>query len=95
MVRTIVLVKFRPGTTQAQIDAITSAVKAMEIPGLINLSFGTDLGLREGNMSFAAVFDFEDEDAYRAYDRDEEHNRIRRELLAPIAERAERCQYRL
>jgi hypothetical protein len=95
MIRNIVLVKFRPGTTQTQIDAVTSAVRAMEIAGLISLSFGTDLGLREGNVSFAAVFDFEDEAAYRAYDRDEEHNRIRRELLAPIAERAERCQYRL
>ena len=46
-------------------------------------------------MSFAAIFDFEDELAYRAYDLDEEHTRIRRELLAPIAERAERCQYRI
>src|SRR5579875_3927865 len=56
---------------------------------------GMDAGLRDGNMDVAIVGDFEDEDAYRAYDADPEHNRIRRELLAPIAERVERCQYRI
>jgi hypothetical protein len=44
-------------------------------------------------MSHAFVAEFEDEAAYRAYDTDAEHNRIRRELLAPIAERIERFQY--
>ena len=95
MIRNVILVKFRPETTQEQVDALMAAVRALEIPGLIGMSVGTDLGLRDGNMSYAGVFDFEDEEAYRAYDRDEEHNRIRRELLAPIAERAERCQYRV
>ena len=95
MIRNVILVKFHPETTQEQVDALMAAVRALEIPGLISMSVGTDLGLRDGNMSYAGVFDFEDEEAYRAYDRDEEHNRIRRELLAPIAERAERSQYRV
>jgi hypothetical protein len=43
----------------------------------------------------AAIFDFTDEAAYQAWYADNEHNRIRRELLQPILERAERCQYRL
>jgi hypothetical protein len=36
---------------------------------------GSDLGLREGNSSFAIVADFTDADAYRAYDLDPAHNR--------------------
>ena len=95
MIRHIVLVKFRPETTREQVEALIAAMRALEIRGARDYSIGTDLGLREGNMSYAGVFDFEDEEAWRAYDRDEEHNRIRRELLAPIAERVERCQYRI
>ena len=39
--------------------------------------------------------DFVDEDAYRDYDADPEHNRLRRDLLGPIAEHVERCQFSL
>jgi len=95
MIRNIALWKFRPGTTREQVEALISAIQAMPIPGLRGLSFGSDLGLREGNMSFAVVYDFEDEASYRAFDTDPEHDRIRRDLAAPILEQAERCQYRL
>jgi hypothetical protein len=40
------------------------------------------IGLRDGNGDFAIVSDLADEAPYRIYD--DEHNRIRRELLAPI-----------
>jgi len=43
----------------------------------------------------AIVSDFVDEDAYRDYDADPEHNRLRRDLLGPIAEHVERCQFSL
>ncbi len=95
MVRNVVLVKLRAGTTEEQVATLMAAARGQRIPGLVNLTMGTDLGLRDGNMSFAPVFDFEDEAAYLAYDADEEHNRLRREVLAPITERAERCQYRI
>ena len=93
MVRSVALFRFRPGTTQEQIDTITDALQSLDIPGLVTLSFGADLGLREGNLSFAFVLDFQDEHSFRRYDADEQHNRIRRDLIAPIAERVERCQY--
>lgn len=56
---------------------------------------GRDLGLRTGNASYAITVDLDDEDAYRTYDLDQEHNRIRRELFAPISERIDRIQFRL
>ena len=36
-----------------------------------------------------------DDDAYRIYDADPEHNRIRRELFAPISSSIERIQFAL
>ena len=40
-------------------------------------------------MSLAAIIDFEDEAAFRAYDVDEAHQRTRRDVLAPIVETGE------
>ncbi|MDQ1502571.1 MAG: hypothetical protein QOD57_298, partial [Actinomycetota bacterium] len=39
--------------------------------------------------------DLVDEEAYRIYDADEEHNRIRAELFVPISASIERMQFRL
>ncbi|MEA2640914.1 MAG: hypothetical protein QOF51_2308 [Chloroflexota bacterium] len=71
------------------------AMKGLRVPGLIQLTIGRDLGLRAGNANVAIVSDLTDEAAYLAYDADAEHNRVRRELVAPIVERIERCQFEL
>ncbi len=95
MIRNVVLAKLKPGTQPEQVERLTTELQGMQIPGMISLSVGTDAGLREGNMDMVIVTDLDDEDAYRRYDEDPEHNRIRRELVAPIAERVERIQYRV
>ena len=95
MIRHVALFILKPGTTAEQVAPWVSAIKAMPSPGLLAHTWGLDLGLREGNASMAAVFDFEDEAAYQAWDVDAEHNRIRRELMQPLLVRAERCQYRV
>ena len=95
MIRHVGLFILKPGTTAEQVAPWVSAIKAMPSPGLLAHTWGLDLGLREGNASMAAVFDFVDEAAYLAWDVDAEHNRIRRELMLPLLLRAERCQYRV
>lgn len=95
MIRHIGLFILKPGTTEEQVMPWVNAIKAMPAPGLVKHTWGMDLGLREGNASMAAVFDFEDEASYQTWDADNEHNRIRREFMAPLLVRAERCQYRL
>ena len=87
------LFSVRQGTPPDQIHAVERAMKALRFEGCGRWEMVQDLGLREGNLPYAFVSEFEDEAAYRAYDTDAEHNRIRRELLAPIAERIERFQY--
>jgi hypothetical protein len=57
------------------------------------MTVGRDLCLRDGNADLAVVSDLSDEAAYRVYDADVEHNRIRRELVAPIVTSLERCQF--
>lgn len=93
MIRSVVLFDVKEGTRPDQIDAIVRAMKAIRFEGCRRWELVRDLRLREGNMPYAFVSEFDDAAAYRAYDTDAEHNRIRRELLAPIAEKVERFQY--
>jgi hypothetical protein len=51
--------------------------------------------LREGNANYALTCDLLDDDAYRVYDADPEHNRIRQEMIAPFSALVERVQFRL
>lgn len=87
------LVRFKPEARAEQIAAVERAMKAIRFKGCRRWELARDLGLRDGNMPYAFVAEFEDEAAYRAYDTDTEHNRIRRELLSPIVDKLERFQY--
>ena len=93
MIRSVVLFSVKEGTRPEQLDAIVRAMKAIRFEGCHRWELVRDLQLREGNMRYAFVSEFDDEVAYRAYDTHGEHNRIRRELLAPIVEKLERFQY--
>jgi quinol monooxygenase YgiN len=95
MIRNLVLFSVKEGTRPEQLDAIVRAMKAIAFPGCLRWELVRDLGLRAGNAPYAFVSEFEDEAAYRAYDTHQEHNRIRRELLAPIVEKLERFQYKV
>lgn len=55
---------------------------------------GDDLGLRDGNWSFAIVADFTDAEACTAYDRDAAHNQARAGL-AQLAEQIARVQFEM
>jgi hypothetical protein len=95
MIRNIVLVKLKPDVSEEQVERAENALLGMQMPGLLNLTVGRDAGLRDGNLDIVVVADLADEEAYRRYDADPEHNRIRREVMAPIVERMERIQYRV
>ncbi len=95
MIRNIAVYTFKADTTQEQIDTLEAALKAIRIPGVTNIQMSRDLGLRPGNLGGALTCDLADEATYKVWDADEEHNRIRRELAAPIAEKVDRVQINL
>ena len=96
MIRNVVVGRLRPDVPAEQVEAALQALRDLRVEGVtIRMVAGTDLGLREGNASYALTVDLDDEDAYRVYDLDEEHNRIRREMFAPISASIERTQFRL
>jgi hypothetical protein len=95
LIRSVATIRFRPGTTDAQIDAFAAAVLALEIEGITSRTLGRDLGLREQAVDFAIVLDFEDEAAYRRYDSDPDHVRLRTGLSAEIVASGSICQFKM
>jgi hypothetical protein len=91
MIRNITLMRARSGHDRARMNEILAELRAMQIPGLTRLWAGSDLDLREGNWDYGIVADLADEEAYRRYDADAEHNRIRAELR-PLVEQIARAQ---
>jgi stress responsive alpha/beta barrel protein len=95
MIQTILLFTLRPGTTDEQVDALRTGLAAIPFKGRHNMRLGRDIGLLEGTMDFAIVADYDDEETYRRWFEHPEHARVRKELLAPIIDRRERCQIRI
>jgi hypothetical protein len=102
VIRNVVVGRLRPADDPAQREADAAllqeglaGIAALRFPGMLAMNIGSDLGLREGGWSFAITNDWQDADAYRVYDADEEHNRLRREIFAKICQDIARVQIQL
>lgn len=93
MIRNVVVGRLKPGVGTEEIRKGLDAIAALDPPGLVDVKVGVDAGLREGNWDFAITSDFADVDSYREYDLEDEHNRIRKEMFAPICEQIIRMQF--
>lgn len=94
VIRNVVMIKLRPESDRALVAEIQDVFRNLNCPGTLSFTLGDDLGLRDGNWSFAIVSDFADADAYRVYDLDEAHNAARARL-APMIEQAARVQFEI
>ena len=82
MIRHVSLLTFEDGADYAPFAA---AIKAL--PGRLpirNYQIGPDVGINQGNATFAVVADFDTVDDYLQYRDDPEHQRILKELAVPI-----------
>ena len=96
MIRNVVVGRTHPGVSVEDVERALQALRVLRVDGVdLALVAGQDLGLRDGNVSYGITVDLIDEEAYRIYDADAEHNRIRAELFVPISASIERMQFRL
>jgi hypothetical protein len=93
MIRNVVVGKLRPGVDPAAIGPALAAIVALHPAGLLDCRVGRDLRLRDESWDFAITSDFVDEQAYRAYDQEAEHNRVRREMFGPLCAEIARVQF--
>jgi hypothetical protein len=81
-----VLLRWKPGIAPSHVEQLVNALRALPARGIPFLSYtcGPDLGMAGPNgWDFAVVGEFADEVDWRVYMDDPEHDRIRRELIAP------------
>ena len=97
MIRHIVMMKWRHGTTDDQVAAVVNGLSTMPdlIPGIKRYEYGSDLGLNDGNNHFALVADFESVDDFRGYSVHPEHLAVIDGAIKPIIESAVRVQYEI
>ncbi|MCO7220959.1 Dabb family protein [Klenkia sp. PcliD-1-E] len=93
MIRNVVVGRLHPGADPVAVDAALAAITALDLPGRLDCRVGRDAGLRDGAWGFAITSDWADAEAYRAYDLDAEHNRIRAELFGPLCAEIARVQF--
>lgn len=95
MIRHVAVFRWRDGVTPVQVTALGEALATLpaRIPAIRSYTFGPNAQPADGRWDYAVVADFDDLDGWRAYDEDEEHGRIRAELVMPLA--AERTNLQL
>src|SRR3954454_13670169 len=93
--RNVVVGRLRAGADQALLDEALRALFLLPMDGLLEMHVGRDARLREGTWDYVITADFADADAYRRYDADEEHNRLRTELFDVLSEEIARVQFEI
>ena len=91
MFRHVLVLKWHPGVTPEQGEEAAAALRALpgEIPELLEMRVGTDLGLRDGSWDLGFMATFDDEAGWRTYLDHPAHLKVAHDVLAPIiAERA-------
>lgn len=91
--RHIVMLRWNETVADAFLAEVVAGLTACAtaLPGTLGYTCGPDVQAGAGapRYDFALVGDFADEEAWKAYDLDAEHNRLRAELIGPkTAERA-------
>ncbi|NUR61992.1 MAG: hypothetical protein HOV87_25520 [Catenulispora sp.] len=94
MIRSIMLLKFTPEATDAQIDAFATALANVPFEGRHNFEFHRDARLTDDAMDAVVIADYDDEETYRAWVCDPGHDKVRKEFLDPIRKQRERLLYR-
>jgi hypothetical protein len=95
MIRSVIMVDLRPGTTEEQVAALRDALAAVPFERRRAFTFGRDLDLVDNTVDIVMISDFDDEQAYRDWSVDPAHRAVSAEFLRPIAERVTRGQIRM
>jgi hypothetical protein len=91
MYRHVALFRWTADATDEERRRVPEALAGLPatIPEIRAYSFGPDVGGADGHWDFAVIADFDDRAGWQAYQDHPDHQRVVRDVVAPI--RAERA----
>ena len=97
MFRHVVLMRWKPGTLDAQKQAVREGLAALPaaIPEIRSYQFGDDATIVTGNFEFAIVADFENASDFQIYAAHDAHQKLIAERIRPILQDRAAVQYAL
>jgi hypothetical protein len=97
MFRHVVLLTWKPDTTDEQIELVRSGLAELPelVPGIRDYHFGDDAGLVPGNADFAVAADFDNADGYLAYRTHPAHVDVINNAINPIVAQRVAVQYEI
>ena len=86
MIRHVVMASLLPGVPDEDVEELLTRWRRLpeEIPEVLRLVAGRNLGLRDGRYALAAVSDFDDELAWRRFMEHPRHLAVRDEISARV-----------
>ena len=97
MIRHIVLMKWKEGTPDQAIQAVSDAFA--RLPGLIPeiraYQFGPDLGIYPGNADYLLVADFDNQQDFKTYASNQDHIALMKSVSMPIMESFQSAQFEI
>ena len=97
MLRHVVLMRWKPGTSDAQKQAVREGLAALPaaIPEIRSYQFGDDAAIVEGNYEFAIVAEFDNRPDFQIYAAHDAHQKLIAERIRPILHGRAAVQYEL
>ena len=97
MLRQVVLIRWKPGTSDTQKQAVREGLAALPaaIPEIRSYQFGDDAAIVKGNFEFAVVADFENATDFQTYAAHDAHQKLIAERIRPILQDRAAVQYAL
>ena len=90
-----VMFRFKEGTTQDQIDAITSGLATLpnQIDVLLGYRFGPDVAITDGSWDYGVTADFARASHYGDYSMHPAHLGVVQEYVSPVVDEVARVQF--
>jgi hypothetical protein len=87
MIRRVVLIRWKEGTTPSDVDAVTAGLSTLpgQIPQIRAYTHGPDIGIGHEPCDYAIVADFDDADGWQTYDTHPVHDKVRADIIRPRA----------
>ena len=97
MLRHVVLMRWKPGTSDDQKQAVREGLAALPaaIPQIRSYQFGDDAAIAEGNFEFAIVADFDNPSDFQSYAAADAHQKLIAERIRPILQDRAAAQFEI